>query len=67
MRRLNSVARSQTRIVLLAISEDKNVMLGLITSKRPELEDTETAKYIPLECLSISPQCGFASCEIGKI
>ena len=38
------------------------------------LEDRETviariheaAKYIPLERLSLSPQCGFASCEIGN-
>lgn len=59
---------------LAHVSEDKNVVLGLITSKRPELEDKatviarikEAAKYIPLERLSISPQCGFASCEIGN-
>lgn len=26
----------------------------------------EAAKYVPLERLSLSPQCGFASCEIGN-
>lgn len=50
-------------------------MLGLITSKFPELEDKEAikerikeaTKYIPLERLSLSPQCGFASTEEGNI
>ena len=50
------------------------MVLGLITSKKPELEDKQTviariheaAKYIPLERLCLSPQCGFASCEIGN-
>ena len=49
-------------------------MLGLVTTKSPVLEARETviariheaAKYIPLERLSLSPQCGFASCEIGN-
>lgn len=49
-------------------------MLGLITTKRPELEDREqviarireAARYVPLENLCLSPQCGFASCEIGN-
>ena len=49
-------------------------MLGLVTTKSPVLEDRETviariheaAKYIPLERLSLSPQCGFASSEIGN-
>ena len=56
------------------MSPDKKVVLGLITTKTPELEDKETvirrihqaAKYIPLERLCLSPQCGFASCEIGN-
>jgi methionine synthase II (cobalamin-independent) len=49
-------------------------VLGLITTKRPELEDKqqiiarikEASKYIPLDRLSLSPQCGFASCAIGN-
>lgn len=59
---------------LAKVSGDKKVVLGLITTKRPELEDKEkviqrikeASKYIPLERLSLSPQCGFASCEIGN-
>ncbi|EET96958.1 methionine synthase [Enterococcus faecalis T2] len=50
------------------------VVLGLVTSKFPELEETEQVKarieeaqqFIPLENLSISPQCGFASTEEGN-
>ena len=59
---------------LKKVSEDKKVVLGLITTKRPDLEDKEkvinrirqAAKYIPLERLCLSPQCGFASCAIGN-
>ncbi len=59
---------------LASVAEGKQVVLGLITSKRPELEDKdqviarirEAAKYVPLERLCLSPQCGFASCEIGN-
>ncbi|WP_223587562.1 5-methyltetrahydropteroyltriglutamate--homocysteine S-methyltransferase [Neobacillus bataviensis] len=54
---------------------DQYVVLGLITSKHPELEDQETIKarikeasqYIPLENLALSPQCGFASTEEGNL
>ncbi|PLT34537.1 5-methyltetrahydropteroyltriglutamate--homocysteine S-methyltransferase [Bacillus sp. V5-8f] len=50
------------------------VVLGLFTSKFPELEDKETIKqrikeasqYVPLEQLCISPQCGFASTHHGN-
>ncbi|XAW88657.1 hypothetical protein ABDK09_16490 [Vibrio sp. CDRSL-10 TSBA] len=50
------------------------IVLGLITSKFPELEDAEQVKariqeatqYVPLENLCISPQCGFASTEEGN-
>ena len=59
---------------LAKVSGDKKVVLGLITTKRPELEDKEkviqrikeASKYIPLERLSLSTQCGFSSCEIGN-
>ena len=45
-----------------------------MTTKRPELEDKqavikrihEAARYVPLDNLCLSPQCGFASCEIGN-
>lgn len=59
---------------LAEVATGKKVVLGLITSKFPELEDKatviarihEAAKYVPLENLCLSPQCGFASCEIGN-
>lgn len=59
---------------LAKVSPDKKVVLGLITTKSPKLEDKETvirriheaARYIPLDRLYLSPQCGFASCEIGN-
>ena len=59
---------------LAKVSGEKKVVLGLITTKSPVLEDRQlvidrihdAAKYIPLERLYLSPQCGFASCEIGN-
>ena len=59
---------------LSKVSGDKKVVLGLVTTKSPELEDKdevikrihEAEKYIPLGRLYLSPQCGFASCEIGN-
>ncbi|QEA31271.1 vitamin B12 independent methionine synthase [Secundilactobacillus malefermentans] len=55
-------------------NKDKRIVLGLITSKFPELEDKnevidrihEAAKYVPLENLALSTQCGFASTEEGN-
>ncbi|WP_428531736.1 5-methyltetrahydropteroyltriglutamate--homocysteine S-methyltransferase [Rhodopila sp.] len=52
----------------------KIVVLGIITSKTGELESTDelkrridqAAKYLPLEQLALSPQCGFASTEEGN-
>lgn len=51
------------------------VVLGLVTSKFPELEDKEEIKarikeasaYVPLEQLCLSPQCGFASTHHGNL
>ncbi len=59
---------------LAHVADGKYVVLGLITSKQPGLEDKETvkarikeaSKYVPLDHLCLSPQCGFASCEIGN-
>ena len=53
----------------------KTVVLGLISSKNPTLESQDalmrridgTAKYLPLENLAISPQCGFASTAPGNM
>ena len=57
------------------ISDNKQVVLGLITSKNPTLEDKahiisrikEASQFISLDRLSLSPQCGFASTEEGNI
>ena len=55
--------------------KDKMVVLGLISSKLPQLESVdqlrrridEAAKYVPIENLAISPQCGFASTALGNL
>jgi 5-methyltetrahydropteroyltriglutamate--homocysteine methyltransferase len=57
------------------VPQDKMVVLGLVSSKLPELEPVdllrrridEAAKYVPLENLAISPQCGFASTFLGNL
>jgi 5-methyltetrahydropteroyltriglutamate--homocysteine methyltransferase len=56
------------------VPKGKIVVLGLITTKRGELESSdalirridEAAKYLPLEQLALSPQCGFASGLAGN-
>lgn len=66
--------RSGGFLPLAKVSPDKKVVLGLITTKTPELENKEdviarihdASRYIPLDRLCLSPQCGFASCEIGN-
>lgn len=53
----------------------KTVVLGLVTSKFPELEPAdevaarveEAARYVPLEQLCLSPQCGFSSTVHGNV
>ncbi len=53
---------------------NKRIVLGLITSKFPELEDEEkvierihaATAYVPLSNLALSTQCGFASTEEGN-
>ncbi len=67
-------ARSGSFAPLSKVPKGRKVVLGLVTTKRPELEDEdaviarirEAEQYIPLERLCLSPQCGFASCEIGN-
>lgn len=59
---------------LAKVLGDKKVVLGLVTTKSPVLEYKklvidrihEAEKYVPLDRLYLSPQCGFASCEIGN-
>jgi len=56
------------------VPKGKTVVLGLISTKMPELESVddlkrridEATKYLPLEQLAISPQCGFASDVVGN-
>lgn len=66
--------RSGNFEALKKVSPDKKVVLGLITTKSPKLEEKseviarikEASQYVPLDRLCLSPQCGFASCEIGN-
>ncbi len=59
---------------LREVPEDRVVVLGLVTTKRPRLEDeedlkrriAEAARIVPLERLALSPQCGFASTMEGN-
>lgn len=56
------------------LTPNKSVVLGLISTKTPILEDKQTiinrikeaTQYVPLERLGLSPQCGFASTEEGN-
>lgn len=56
------------------VPDDKMVVLGLVSSKTGTLEDRdrlkaridEAARYVPLDRLAISPQCGFASTVAGN-
>jgi len=56
------------------VSGNKQVVLGLVTSKHPELEDEadiiarieEASQFVPLDRLCLSPQCGFSSTEEGN-
>jgi 5-methyltetrahydropteroyltriglutamate--homocysteine methyltransferase len=57
------------------VPKGKTVVLGLITTKQPQLEPEdvlrrridEAAKYVPLENLALSTQCGFASVLLGNL
>jgi 5-methyltetrahydropteroyltriglutamate--homocysteine methyltransferase len=57
------------------VPKGKQVVLGLVTTKLPQLENQddllrridEAAKYVPMENLALSPQCGFASVEQGNL
>lgn len=59
---------------LAAVPEDRVVVLGLVTTKKPHLESVdelrnriaEAARFVPVERLALSPQCGFASTLAGN-
>jgi 5-methyltetrahydropteroyltriglutamate--homocysteine methyltransferase len=56
------------------VPEEKFVVLGLITTKRPQLESagelrqriTEASRFVPMDRLGLSPQCGFSSSIVGN-
>jgi 5-methyltetrahydropteroyltriglutamate--homocysteine methyltransferase len=56
------------------LAPGKTAVLGLVTTKTPELEDPdrlkeqidEASKYVPVERLALSPQCGFSSSHHGN-
>ncbi|WP_369141033.1 5-methyltetrahydropteroyltriglutamate--homocysteine S-methyltransferase [Modestobacter versicolor] len=66
--------RSGTFEPLRFVPPGKRVVLGLVTTKRPDLESKddlkrridEAARYVPLEQLALSPQCGFSSTVEGN-
>lgn len=59
---------------LREVPPDREIVLGLVTTKKPRLEAVDelrrridaAAKYVPLERLALSPQCGFASTMEGN-
>src|SRR5580658_6630465 len=67
--------RAGTFEPLRFVPNDKGVVLGLVSSKVPELESPdvlarridEASKFVPLENLALSPQCGFASAMEGNL
>jgi 5-methyltetrahydropteroyltriglutamate--homocysteine methyltransferase len=67
-------ARSGGFEPLRHLPEDRSVVLGLVTTKKPHLESgdelvrriEEASRYIPLDRLALSPQCGFASTMEGN-
>ena len=60
---------------LRLVPRGKAVVLGLVTTKSPKLESQaelrrridEAARFVPLENLALSPQCGFASVAAGNL
>jgi methionine synthase II (cobalamin-independent) len=68
-------ARSGGFEPLRQVPEDRTVVLGLVSSKKPQLESkdelnqriTAASSFIPLERLALSPQCGFASTIEGNL
>ena len=67
-------ARAGTFAPLRFLPKGKTVVLGIMSSKSPELESAasltqrieEASKFVPLDQLAISPQCGFSSSIVGN-
>lgn len=68
-------ARAGTFEPLRFMPRDKMVVLGLVSSKEPRIESQdelrrridEASRYVPIENLALSPQCGFASTAAGNL
>jgi 5-methyltetrahydropteroyltriglutamate--homocysteine methyltransferase len=67
--------RSGTFAPLRFVPSNRNVVLGLVSSKRPQLESgdalmrkiQQASSFVPVERLALSPQCGFASTMEGNL
>jgi 5-methyltetrahydropteroyltriglutamate--homocysteine methyltransferase len=67
--------RSGTFEPLRFVPKGKTVVLGLVSSKVPQMENStelakrieEASRYVPMEDLALSPQCGFASTAEGNL
>lgn len=66
--------RSGSFAALKNIPDDKFVVLGLVSTKKAQLESStelrdrilEASRFVALDRLGLSPQCGFASSVIGN-
>ena len=67
--------RAGTFEPLRFVPQDKIVVLGLVSSKLPDLESSddlmrrieEATKFVPIENLALSAQCGFSSTKEGNL
>jgi 5-methyltetrahydropteroyltriglutamate--homocysteine methyltransferase len=67
-------ARSGSFEPLKEVPDDKVVVLGLVTTKTPRRETPEeliarikeASRFVPLERLALSPQCGFSTSIVGN-
>jgi 5-methyltetrahydropteroyltriglutamate--homocysteine methyltransferase len=67
-------ARSGSFEALKDVPDDKFVVLGLITTKQPKLESaielrrriSEASRFLPMNRLGLSAQCGFSSSIVGN-
>jgi methionine synthase II (cobalamin-independent) len=66
--------RSGSFEALRDLADDKFAVLGLVSTKEPGLESqeelakrvSEASRYVPMERMGLSPQCGFSSSVIGN-
>jgi 5-methyltetrahydropteroyltriglutamate--homocysteine methyltransferase len=66
--------RAGSFLPLRFVPQDKYIVLGLVSTKHPELEDKaalksrieEATRFVALNRLAVSPQCGFASVDTGN-